>query len=161
MRTRVHGLWLGAMIKNNWWVVKCASGRAMGGLGCKACHARTIGWVRGISSACHRQIASALRRHAAPWGDWGARHAMHVRFGGRGRAAAGCPLPASFHAGCQSNRSVESPWLAMEFIAGSRLLLSRSRLRLYRQINIAHTLAFIGEHQSTTHLCVLCVLCAR
>jgi len=28
-------------------------------------------------------------------------------------------------------RSVESPWLAMEFIAGSRLLLSRSRLRLY------------------------------
>jgi hypothetical protein len=28
-------------------------------------------------------------------------------------------------------RSVESPWLAMEFIADSRLLLSGSRLRLY------------------------------
>ena len=42
------------------------------------------------------------------------------------------PPPASFHAGCQGTRSVESPWLAMEFIAGSRLLLSRSRLRLYR-----------------------------
>ena len=75
--------------------------------------------------------------------------------------AAGCAPPASFHAGCQCTRSVESPWLSMEFIAGSRLLLSRSRLRLYRQISIAHTRAFIGEHQSTTHLCALCALCAR
>ncbi len=48
---------------------------------------------------CATQQAAAVRR--AHGGIWGARHAMHVRFGVRGRAAAGCPLPASFHAGCR------------------------------------------------------------
>ncbi len=30
-----------------------------------------------------------------------------------------------------------------------------------RKISIAHTLTFIDAHKSTSHLCALCVLCAR
>jgi hypothetical protein len=95
---------------------------------------------RGISVACHGihcgqqaafepQQAAAVRR--AHGGIWGARHAMHVRFGVRGRAAAGCPAPCVIPCRVLAPVAWNLRGLPWNSLRAAGCFESRSRLRLY------------------------------
>ena len=72
----------------------CSLRHSMPGAGTRSVESPWLAmeFIAGSRLLCETQQAAAVRR--AHGGIWGARHAMHVRFGARGRAAAGCSARA-------------------------------------------------------------------